>query len=406
MGEYLLHICLLGLSFRLAACTDPSVSPPAACVIDLECAECMPDNMPMVTSHRAVNGSVRVPSGDEALLSCGGGKFLEYPLRDSLAAVCEGGRYRLRHDRSLRHLLDLGCQESVLEDVLHQVPECAAPLQGRAYLVQERGGRVRHLAALCYDPDRGVSARAQPRPPRLPPHEDARAPLSLLGNFNHMFDARTRRDADRLYSDDARLNRRLRELLRPGRVALAGQQLTAAGLLAPGYFDDQEARVVDFASNKVAVWRSVAEGNLRHVRRDVAALRRRAPDVQIHAGTHGVLAVRGAGAVHLRGGGRFPVPRYVWTAAVRGARGLALVVLNDPLVAVSEVRRAVFCESVCGRARWLLHLHRNRNYEVPAAGLVFCCSLANFTALVPELPEALVRDVPPGEEGLLLDSPV
>lgn len=81
----------------------------------------MPDNMALVTSHGAANGSVVVPAGAELALSCAGGKFLLYPLRDTLAAVCEAGRYRVRDDRALRHLLELGCQESVFEDVLHQV---------------------------------------------------------------------------------------------------------------------------------------------------------------------------------------------------------------------------------------------------------------------------------------------
>lgn len=93
----------------------------APCTIELECAECVPDNMPVVTSHRAANGTVRVPAGGELTLACAGGKFLLYPLADALAAVCEGGRYRVRADRALRHLLDLGCQENVFEDVLHQV---------------------------------------------------------------------------------------------------------------------------------------------------------------------------------------------------------------------------------------------------------------------------------------------
>lgn len=77
--------------------------------------------MPVVTSHRAANGSVRVPAGDELTLACAGGKFLLYPLADALVAVCEGGRYRLRKDHTLRHMLDLGCQENVFEDVMHQV---------------------------------------------------------------------------------------------------------------------------------------------------------------------------------------------------------------------------------------------------------------------------------------------
>lgn len=89
--------------------------------MELSCAECVPDNMPLVTSHRAANGSLRAEPGDEVTLACGGGKFLAYPLLDTLVAVCEAGRYRVRRDRALRHLLDLGCQESIFEDVLHQV---------------------------------------------------------------------------------------------------------------------------------------------------------------------------------------------------------------------------------------------------------------------------------------------
>lgn len=89
--------------------------------MELECAECVPDNMPLVTSHRAANGSLAVPAGDELTLACGGGKFLAFPLRDTLTVQCEAGRYRVRDDHSLRHLLELGCQESIFEDVLHQV---------------------------------------------------------------------------------------------------------------------------------------------------------------------------------------------------------------------------------------------------------------------------------------------
>lgn len=78
--------------------------------------------MPLVTSHRASNGSVVAASGDEVLLSCGGGgKFAAYPLLGALAAACEAGRLRVRHDNALRHILELGCQENIFEDVLHQV---------------------------------------------------------------------------------------------------------------------------------------------------------------------------------------------------------------------------------------------------------------------------------------------
>lgn len=94
---------------------------PAPCVMELECAECVPDNMPLVTSHRAVNGSVRALHGDEVTLACAGGKFLLYPMRDAVSATCRAGRFLVHHDGALRHLLELGCQENIFEDVLHDV---------------------------------------------------------------------------------------------------------------------------------------------------------------------------------------------------------------------------------------------------------------------------------------------
>lgn len=294
-----------------------------------------------------------------------------------------------------------------------QVEHCGAPLQGRAYQVQESAERVRHAAALCFDEDRGVALRAHCAAPgaalALAPHAERGAPLSLLGNFNHMFDARTRLDAERLYSDDERLTRRVRELLKHDQVSLARQTLTSGRLLAGAYFDEQTRRVADFASNRVAVWASVAEGNLRHVQRDVAARARRrgAGALQLYAGTHGVARLR-AGTTRaelwLRAR-RFPVPRYVWTLLHCRAtrRALALVLLNDPFVAVSEIRDAVFCESSCASVSWLNELKRNRNYESPIYGLVFCCSVHNFTSIVTEMPSDIVKDVLPGTEGMLTD---
>lgn len=41
----------------------------ADCVIELECRECVPDNLPIVTSHRAKNGTITASSGDEVTIS-------------------------------------------------------------------------------------------------------------------------------------------------------------------------------------------------------------------------------------------------------------------------------------------------------------------------------------------------
>ncbi|XP_047026984.1 uncharacterized protein LOC124635206 isoform X1 [Helicoverpa zea] len=399
-----LQLLLFVLCFKQALFTDPE------CVIELQCAECVPEHMPQVTSPRAAAGTVRVPPGAELALSCAPGAFLAYPLQRQLAARCEAGRYRVLHDAALRHILDLGCQESIFEDVLHQVDHCGN-LQGRAYLMRQASpGAAQHLVELCFDADRGVATRLHMSTAALAtrPHSDSAAPLSLLGNFNHMFDASTRHAAERLYSDDERLTRRLHELLKHDHFSFAEQRLTSAQLLSGRYFEEPYARAADFVSNRVAVWRSVAAGNLRHLQRDVARLLRRgaARALHVHAGTRGVLALRaGPGrAPLLLSAGRFPVPRYVWTVVhdARAHRAVALVLLNDPFVAVSEIRDAVFCESACGRLAWLQELLRNRNYEAPLYGLVFCCSLQEFSAAVSELPADLVR-VPPGDDGLLTD---
>lgn len=296
---------------------------------------------------------------------------------------------------------------------------CGAPLQGRAYRTTDPGGAVRHLATLCFDGDGAVAVRARAtNAPRgalsLPPHAEARAPLSLLGNLNHLFDASTRAAAAQLFGDDARLNRRLRELLRHERVSLADQTLTSARLLAGRYFEDQDSRAADFVSNAVLAWRSVAAGNLRHLQRDVARLlraARRSARLDVYAGTHGVLSLRAGGAGGGRSPlrlkpGRFPVPQFVWTVVhdVTARRALALVVLNDPFVAVSEIRERVFCESACGRAAWLRDLRENRNYEVPVQGLVFCCAVHNFTDVVAEMPRQIFADVPASDAGMLVDS--
>ncbi|WP_348240901.1 hypothetical protein, partial [Salmonella enterica] len=74
--------------------------------------------------------------------------------------------------------------------------------------------------------------------------------------------------------------------------------------------------------------------------------------------------------VYLMAGGRFPVPRYVWTVVhARGSRlAVALVLLNDPFVSVSEIRAALFCASSCSEVGWLRGLRAHRRYESDVYG--------------------------------------
>lgn len=377
---------------------------PKDCVIDLECEECLPEHMPLVTSQEALDGSVVVAHDHEITLSCKDGRFLLYPSLSVLRAKCEDNKYKL-HDGTVRRLPELGCQESLFEDVLHHVSECGPPHVGRAYQYSDGG---KHLAALCYDPDRAIplhlhSARAGIR---MRPHEHSRTPLSVLGNFNHMFDSKTRSDAEKLYSDDDKINKRLRETLKHERHSFAGQRLTSTKLLPASYFDDQDMRVSNFVSNRVAAWTSVAEGNWRHLTHDVSAFLRQESRAVVYAGTHGIGTTNSVppSQLYLKPEGRFPIPRYLWTVLVDPIRqkAIALVALNDPYVTVSQIRDSVFCESLCGRVSWLQELHRNRNYETPLYGLVFCCSVQNITSIVNEMPTSILRNIPSGDEGLLL----
>lgn len=297
-----------------------------------------------------------------------------------------------------------------------QVEHCNPPLQGRAYQMQSPGRGARHLATVCFSADRAspLRARASSSPTlHLPPHHDARAPLTILGNFNHMFDAKTRHDADKMYSDEARMNRRLHEIFKHRRFSFADQYLTSAKLLSDLYFDDQNRHVTDFVSNKVPAWRSVAFGNLQHLQRDVASLMRRARldklVLDLYTGTHDVLKLRSGAKrkdFYLKPG-MFPVPKYLWAVIhdKQNDRAVAVTVLNDPFVTVNEIKESLFCESSCKDVRWLGELARDYNYMRPLYGLVFCCNVHNFTDIVPEMPKQIIKDVPAGNTGMLIDLP-
>ncbi|XP_037971569.2 uncharacterized protein LOC105391742 [Plutella xylostella] len=409
MGDLLRSVVFLSC-FAVVVLTEPP------CIFELECPECVPDNMPLVTSHRAANGSVAAASGDEVVLACHGGKFLQYPMDELIIAVCEGGRLRVRQDGARRHVLELGCQESVFEDVLHPVENCGPPLQGRAYQFQYLHAHTTgHLATLCFDQDRAIAVRSHACNGKsnlltMPAHnEQNRSPLSLLGNFNQMFDTKNRNDAEKLYGDDVSLNKRLQELLKHERYTFADQVLTSGKLLSGHYFDDQNARVTEFVSNKLAVWKSVATGNLKNIHKDVAKIMhmtRSHTVLDIYAGTHGVLSLRTGHNhtdVYLKPGQRFPVPKYIWTVVhdKKNHKAAAIVLVNDPFVAVSEIRETLFCESACSRISWLHELRRNHNYETPVYGLVFCCNVHDFTNVVNEMPKNVFKNVHASNDGLL-----
>lgn len=306
--------------------------------------------------------------------------------------------------------------ETVCDNFLtvFQVDYCGSPFQGRAYQMRE-SSQIRHLATLCFDEDRALVTFAHvtnaPRNAlRLAAHADRAAPLSILGNFNHMFDAKTRADAEKLYSDDVRMNRRLHEIFKHDKFTFADQTLTSAKLLSPHYFEDQNMGVTDFVSTRLAVWKSVAEGNLHHLHQDISKflkMTRPHTTIDVYSGAHGVMSLRvghGRKEIFLKPE-RFPVPKYIWTVVhdKQTDRALAITVLNDPFVSVSEITDAVFCESACGRVSWLHELRRNRNYETPVYGLVFCCGVKNFTDVVSEMPTSILSVVRYGNSGMLLD---
>lgn len=367
--------------------------------------------MPLVTSHSAgADGTVRIPHSDSLTLDCRDSRFLAFPKLSVLEARCDRGRLRLRDDLSVRDLLALGCRDPLFEDVEHDVPHCPLPLQGRAYLAPRSH---RHALALCYDAERGLATRVQFAIGRasLAAHSDRPRPLGrgVLAGLARAIDSTGRREAEALFADDARLSRRLRALLGRESDALAGETLARVELASGRYLSPEEKPAARFVTNAVAAWSSVAEGNWRNLQRDVARLARESRrSLEVFAGTHDVATLRTESGpprreLYLRPERRFPVPKYLWTVAIDASarRAIALVVLNDPFVAVSEIRDAVFCESVCGRLPWLKELRRNRNYETPLYGLAFCCAVGNFTR-VTEMPREMLAGVPSDESGLLI----
>lgn len=334
-------------------------------------------------------------AGEEARLSCGEGGFMVQPGRRDYRVTCRAGRYVPDGETDGRHLVELGCAAAAVRDVRVDAALCPGPGSGREY----RAGDTR-LLQLCYDEERALPLRASMATVGDPPEPRRHSRRAgMLASLDGVLAARALSETERLLSDERRLTARLRALHGP---QPAGLTLTSAALLPPEYFSDvQVGRAASLLSSRAAVWSAVSGpgGNLRALRRDVSALLRsaRAAGVRlrVYSGTHGEQGGRLAGD-------RLPVPRYIWTVVAGEGRGVALVLLNRPQVAVSEVREAVFCESVCGRLSWLRSLTRDRRYETPLLGLVFCCEVHEFSSQVSEMPLEEVRDVARGAGGLLL----
>lgn len=379
----------------------------------------MPDFLPVVSSHSTTNGILDIPNGEEVHFSCHESKFVSYPEKNSIKAFCENGVFRILDDNMVTvRLCDLGCQTDHFEDVLHEVEFCPNPYQGRSY--QHRHATVFHLAEICYDAELGQTTFAHMSLSKdnnivSKAHiDDQQVKLSILGNFNMMIDKSNKIEAQKVYDNNISINKKLRHMLDSQKFNYADQILVATKLLPSVFFGNQNGRVANFVFNKAAVWRSVAKGNLKSLQDDIVeGFKRNVTNVnetiEIYVGTHEVLSLSvGDRAdqhnVYLKPGKKYPVPKYIWTVVYNKHihKAVALVIVNNPFISISEIRQTVFCPSLCNLVNWTRHLKSSNNYERSAYGLVFCCDIHSFAKIVKNTPNML-SNVHTGERGVLKD---
>ncbi|XP_077297521.1 uncharacterized protein LOC143919180 [Arctopsyche grandis] len=400
-------IIFFTLNFHLTVCKEP-------CIIDVDCYDCLPDYLPEVTSHTAAENLVMASHGDEVTLHCHKTTFKAYPGRSVLKTVCDDGYFKISEET--KHISELGCQADYYEDISHEVQFCNNSLQGRSFQYHNAlTSNVEHLAEVCYDPEdkRTIFLHMTPHNRNnieKDQHHDTHNKISMLENFNKMYDISAKVESEQVYYDDVAMNKKMLTLFGKTNFNFADQTLTATKLLSPRFFYNQKRRITNFSSNKVAMWRSIADGNYQNMVLDVASgfCHNSTDVVEIFIGTHEVLTLptqHGHQEMFLKPGRRYPVPKFIYTIIYNKSqhKALVLVVLNNPFLSISEVRNTVFCPSVCQQVQWLNNLKKNNNFERPNYGLTFCCDMHSFGAVVRDGPN-LILNVFAGDRGLLKTS--
>lgn len=383
------------------------------CRIEVNCDHCLPDYLPEVITHTALGNLITVPHGETAVFSCHGTRFKTFPNDSKLKIVCANGNFKPENSSVILPLSELGCQADFFEDVLHSVKYCNRTLQGRSYQFHNTLlSRVEHLAEICYDAEekRTVFIHMTPRYNNdidLEAHHDHHNKVSMLENFNKMFDMSSKVESEQVYYDEHTMDKKMKMLFGSKTFNFADQSVGIAKLLHPKYFYNQKKRITNFSSNKVGMWKSVLHGNYKNIQHDIINefCFNQTDSVQIYAGTHEILSLptgEGRHELFLKPGRKFPIPKFVYNIVFSESQrqGIALIVLNNPFISISEVRNTVFCPSICNQIPWLNNLLKNNNYERPGYGLAFCCDIHSFSATVPDGPN-LIFNVFTGEKGLL-----
>lgn len=384
------------------------------CIIDVDCYDCLPDYLPEVTSHITTDNFVTASHGDTVTFHCHTSTFKAYPAKNLLKAVCNDGNFKIFEE--IKHISELGCQADYYVDISHKVDYCNNSLQGRSFQYQNAvTSNVEHLAEVCYDPEdkRTVFVHMTPQNRNnieKDQHLHTHNKISMLGDFSKMYDISAKVESEQVYYDDMAMHKKMLTLFGNKKFNFAEQTLTATKLLSPQFFYNQKRRITNFSSNKVAMWRSIADGNFKNIVLDVVnGFCHNSTDVvEIFMGTHDVLTLpteHGNQEMFLRPGRRYPVPKFIYTIIYNKSqhKALVLVVLNNPFLSISEVRNTVFCPSICHQVQWLNNLKKNNNYERPTYGLTFCCDMHSFGTVVNDGPN-LILNVFAGERGLLKTS--
>lgn len=299
---------------------------------------------------------------------------------------------------------------------MHDVEYCGNPYQGRSYQYENKNiSTTQHLAEVCYDSELGrtvfmfMSFHNKNNIVKNN-HIDDLGQISVWGSFGKVFDASIKLEAEKIFTNPDLLNRMLKYNLGKNYFNFQDQRIIPTKLLSSQYFQNQNGRVTNFVSNKILMWKSIAESNFKNIQDDITyTFKQNAlsshQEVDVYVGTHETLILpinNRFSEIYLKPGKKFPIPKYVWTIVHNKNQGkaLAIIVINNPFIGISEVKSSLLCPSICHSIKWLNNLKYSNNFERTSYGLVYCCDIHYFTRAFRNVPD-ITNVVHQGDKGLL-----
>lgn len=319
------------------------------------------------------NEIVSIENSQNATVTCQQYNFEKYPKLSSMKIVCNDGKLVSDTGKVLT-IKDLKCELKIIDIFKCDVKDCPENNLGAcfAYFDNVKNSDVK-LAEVCYDMNikrthfvrMNFSKKLQQ--------------IGTSANRKEFTDLHEKID---IIKNMIRFDyeNKLRDLLDFDRSINSNDELRIHKLLPENFFNDQLKDAQKYPINNVGIWPMIFDGNWNSIVRDIKNyLITKENSIVVAFGTKGTLVSHTNKIIYSKGKAEM-IPQFVW-ASVRNENaddGVVIVVLNDPYASANELKTKVFCKNICDTIPWLKNTVKNDNYQRPALGYTFCCSLSDF----------------------------